>query len=168
MNFTADPAKNALVFSVTDLTGGFKSESFRYKESIFIATGSADVSMKNVSVSVGIQMTTQPGSEGRMIPAISAVDVSVSIDKKGLKINLSGNLWTKFANFFEWFFESTICSEIETQLKDQITNTMPKIVNQLILASDGYATPVPFEKITEFLTVDFSQYSPTTVTSTAI
>jgi hypothetical protein len=168
VNFTSDPAQNALVFSVTDLAGGFKSKSFRIKESIFIATGSADVSMKNVGVTVGIQMTTQPGSEGRKLPAIAAVDVSVSIDKKGIDIKLSGNIWTTFANWFEWFFESTICSQIEAQLKDQITNTLPKIVNQLILASDGYATPAPFEKITEFLTVDFSQINPVAVTAVTI
>ena len=54
VNFTSDPANNALVFSVTDLAGGFKSKSFKIKESIFIATGSADVTMKNVSVTVGV------------------------------------------------------------------------------------------------------------------
>ena len=45
---------------------------------------------------------------------------------------------------------------------------MPKIVNQLILASDGYTTPAPFEKITEFLTVDFSQFAPIAVTAATI
>lgn len=117
MNFSSDPSRNALVFSVTDLACEFKSQSFRVKESIFVATGSADVSMKNVAITVGIQMTTQPGSDGRQLPAIAAVDVSAKIDHKGLDIKLDGNIWTTLASWFEWFFTSTICDEIETQIK---------------------------------------------------
>jgi hypothetical protein len=55
-------------------------------------------------------MTTQPGSEGRLLPAVAAVDVAVKIDKKGLDITLKGNYLTKLASWFEWFFEGTICS----------------------------------------------------------
>ena len=55
MNFTSDPAQNALVFSVTDLTCLFRSSDFRLKEKMVDAKGSADVvMMKNVAVTVGI------------------------------------------------------------------------------------------------------------------
>lgn len=102
------------------------------------------------------------------MPAIATVDVNAKIDKKGLDIKLDGNIWTTLASWFEWFFTSTICNEIESQIKDQITNTLPPLVNKLIVASDGYATPVPFEKMTEFLTVDFSQFAPVAISTTTI
>jgi len=50
VNFKSDSAKNALVFSVDDLKAEFKSANFRYKELIFIATGSADVKISQFSV----------------------------------------------------------------------------------------------------------------------
>jgi hypothetical protein len=55
VNFTSDPANNALVFSVTDLTCLFRSADFRLKEKLVVAKGSADVfMMKNVAVTVGL------------------------------------------------------------------------------------------------------------------
>jgi hypothetical protein len=54
VNFKSDATKNALVFSVEDLKAEFKSAHFRYKEMIFIATGSADVKISQFSVQVGV------------------------------------------------------------------------------------------------------------------
>jgi len=167
VNFSSDPNQNALVFSVADLAGEFKCDDFKYTELyIFKASGSADVKMKNVSVTVGLQMTTQAGSEGRLLPAVAAVDVAVKIDKGGLDISLKGNYLTKLASWFEWFFEGTICSKVEDQLTSAIKEKMPAFLNNLILKSDGYATPVPFEKMTEFLTVDWSMFAPVLITGT--
>jgi len=71
--------------------------------------------------------------------------VKVHIDAKHLDISLSGNIWTTMASWFEWFFESTICSQVESQLKTQLETTVPKLVNDAILASDGYVTPLAFD-----------------------
>jgi hypothetical protein len=103
-----------------------------------------------------------------LLPAIAAVDVKVHIDAKHLDIKLSGNIWTTLASWFEGFFESTICSEVESQLTTQLETTLPKLVNDAILASDGYVTPLAFDSLTQYLTVDFSQSTPVTITETSI
>ena len=58
VNFTPNVSQNALIFSVTDLSGEFNCEHFKFKESVLVATGSVNVKMRNMSVVVGVKMDT--------------------------------------------------------------------------------------------------------------
>ena len=54
VNFSTDPGKNALVFSVTDLTCLFRTKEFSLKKFV-TAKGSAEVwMMKNVAITVNL------------------------------------------------------------------------------------------------------------------
>ena len=54
MNFSADSAENAVVFSITNFKGQFFCDDFRYKETIFIAKGDIEVDLKKIEITAGI------------------------------------------------------------------------------------------------------------------
>jgi hypothetical protein len=59
-------------------------------------------------------MTTQVGSDGRLLNAISAVHTSLKIDKNHCNISISGSFFTELAKIIEWMFKSKIIGEIES------------------------------------------------------
>lgn len=101
-----------MVLSVTGISGEFHSGYFHVHESIFGASGHIDVNLQNVALTIGIGMTTQEGSEGRLLNAITSVHTSLVIDKDHCDIHISGSFFTELASIIEWMFKSKIIGEI--------------------------------------------------------
>lgn len=111
--FAVDPAKNAITLTCNNLSAKFHTGSFQSKHWIFIATGHAEVDMSKVTVGVGLKFKTQTLSDGRVVPAVDAVDIVVNIDEDDIDIHISGNIWSDFASLFESLFKGAISDMIK-------------------------------------------------------
>ena len=140
--FAADSAQNALTLTCNSLSAKFHTGSFHAKEWIFVATGHADVDMKKVTVEVGLQFTTQTLGDGRVVPAVNAVDVKVDIDKDDIDIHIHGNIWSDFASMFESLFKDDIADLIRDTVTDVLNSEIPQFGNKFLAKQDG-KTKIP-------------------------
>ena len=99
--------------------------------------------MQNVALTIGIGMTTQVGSDGRFLNAISAVHTSLLIDKDHCDIHISGSFFTELAKMIEWMFKSKIIGEIQDQVVSLVNSQLPATINKIILAKNGFIDPIP-------------------------
>ena len=116
VEFTVDTAKNAIVLTCKDLSATFVTRDFRMKEFIFIATGTAEVDLETIEIALGIEFTTQTLTDGRIVPAVNAVDVIVDIDRNDLKFHIHGNIWTDMASIFEPLFKGAVLDGITSAI----------------------------------------------------
>lgn len=105
-------AENALTLTITGIGGEFHSGYFHVHESFLGASGHIDVTLQNVALTIGIGMTTQVGSDGRLLNAISAVHTSLVIDKDHCDISIGGSFFTEVAKMIQWMFKSKIIGAI--------------------------------------------------------
>ena len=101
-----------MVLTCSDLTATFLTKDFRFKETIFIATGTAEVDLEKIKIQLGVSFLTQTLADGRIVPAVDAVDVIVDIDRSDLDFHIHGNVWTSIASVFEPFFKGAVLDEI--------------------------------------------------------
>lgn len=71
------------------------------------------------------------------MPAVSAVDVLVDINRNDIDIKIWGNIWSDFASAFEIFFKSTVVDLIQDTVRDTLTTTVPEMVNNEMKTLDG-------------------------------
>ena len=129
VEFTVDTAKNAIVLTCNDLSATFVTRDFRAKEFIFIATGTAEVDLETIKLALGIEFTTQTLADGRVVPAVEAVDVIVDINRNDLKFHIHGNIWTDMASVFEPLFKGTVLDIVTSTVTTALTTTAPTVAN---------------------------------------
>ena len=134
---SVDTAKNALTLNMNDLSANFYTDSFRAHSWIFVATGHAEVEMDTVNIGMGLSFSTQTLDDGKVVPAVSAVDVLVDINRDDIDIKIWGNIWSDFASAFEIFFKSTVVDLIQDTVRDTLTTTVPELLNSEMKTMDG-------------------------------
>jgi hypothetical protein len=72
------PTENGVYLLCQGLSGVFYTSDFRYRETIFVATGHADVKMNTINLGVGIKFITQAVT-GRILPAIDPLTYSLTL-----------------------------------------------------------------------------------------
>ena len=93
--------------------------------------------MNQVSIGMGLSFSTQTLADGSIVPKVSAVDVTVDINRSDIDLHISGNIWTDFASAFEVFFKGTVVDMIRDEIRDTLTKTLPDYANQFIVKTDG-------------------------------
>jgi len=150
-----------MVLTCSDLTATFLTKDFNLKETILIATGSAEVDLKKIKLQLGVSFKTQTLADGRIVPAIDTVDVIVDIDRSDLDFHIHGNVWTWVASLFEPLFKGAVLDEITSQLNTAMKTTAPKLANAFIASTEANSMIIPdlwFDWMTEqpFLVTDTS------------
>lgn len=135
--FETDVANNAVVLTCNDLSAVFRTNSFRSHWLFFIATGNIEVDMNSVSIGMGLSFGTQTLTSGAIVPKVTAVDVTVDINRSDIDLHIHGNIWTDFASAFEVFFKGTVVDMIRDEIRDTLTNTLPDYANSFIAKTDG-------------------------------
>ena len=74
---------------------------------------------------------------GAVVPKVTAVDVTVDINRSDIDLHISGNIWTDFADAFEVFFKGTVVDMIRDEIRDTLTNTLPNYANSFIANTNG-------------------------------
>ena len=138
ITFYTSVAENAVIMEVDNLSCQFFSEHFRAKETIFIAKGDVEVDMKDVKIVVGLAFDTLTLDDGRIVPAVSAVNVDFEISRRHLDIHLHGNLWTDLGSLFEIFFKGTVIDIIQDTVKTALNVGVPAVSNTIMTRMDGY------------------------------
>ena len=162
VQFSVDTAQNALKLTMNNLSANFYTDSFRAHSWIFVAKGHAEVDMKTVNIGLGLSFSTQTTADGKVVPAVSAVDVLVDINRNDISISIWGNIWADFASAFEIFFKSTVVGLIQDTVRDTLTTTIPNYLNAEFAAMDGNLL-VPG---TEFWNLDWQTPLAAVVTDT--
>ena len=140
--FDVDVANNAVKLTCKDLSANFYSDSFRAHSWIFVAKGNLEVKMSTVGIGLGLSFTTQTLPDGRVMPAVDAVDVLVDIDRNDIDIKIWGNIWADFAAAFEIFFKSTVVGLIQDGVETALSTTVPAVINAAFAGTDGmFAIP---------------------------
>lgn len=139
VRFYTQVAENAIVLEMDNLSCQFFSEHFRAKETIFVAKGDVEVDMKDVKIVVGLSFSTLTLSDGRVVPAVSAVDVDFEISRRHLDIHLHGNLWADLGDLFEVFFKGTVIDLIQDTVVTTLNAGIPAISTAVMTKTDGYA-----------------------------
>ena len=122
---------------MNDLSANFYTDAFRAHSWIFIAKGHAEVRMKTVNIGLGLSFSTQTTADGHVVPAVSAVDVLVDINRNDIDIKIWGNIWADFAAAFEIFFKSTVVGLIQDTVRDTLTTYIPDYLNTEFATMDG-------------------------------
>ena len=141
-----------MVLTCSDLTATFLTKDFSLKETIFIATGLAEVDLEKIKLQLGVSFTTQTLADGRIVPAIDTVDVIVDIDRNDLKFHIHGNIWTDIASIFEPLFKGAVLDEITSQLNNAMKVTAPTLANAFIAGTEANSMIIPdlwFDWMTE-------------------
>jgi len=141
-----------MVLTCKDLTATFLTKDFSLKETIFIATGLAEVDLNKIEIQLGVKFLTQTLADGRIVPAVDAVDVIVDIDRHDLKFHIHGNIWTDIASVFEPLFKGAVLDEITTQLNQALKTTAPNLANTFIAGTEANNMIIPdlwFDWMTE-------------------
>ena len=141
-----------MVLTCSDLTATFLTRDFNLKETIFIATGTAEVDLEKIKLQLGVSFKTQTLADGRIVPAIDTVDVIVDIDRNDLKFHIHGNIWTDIASIFEPLFKGAVLDEITSQLNNAMKVTAPTLANQFIAGTEANSMIIPdlwFDWMTE-------------------
>ena len=112
VSLVTDVANNAIVLTANNLSAKFFCDSFRAHSWIFVAKGHLEVDMSTVNIGIGLKFKTQTLTDGRSVPAVEAVDVTVDIHRNDINIKIWGNIWADFASAFEIFFKSTVVGMI--------------------------------------------------------
>ena len=74
------------------------------------------------------------------MPAVSAVDVLVDINRNDIDIKIWGNIWADFAAAFEIFFKSTVVGLIQDTVRDTLTTYIPDYLNTEFATMNGNLT----------------------------
>ena len=135
--FETDVANNALKLTANKLTAKYNCDSFRAHEWIFVAKGHLEVDMNDVNIGLGLKFKTQTLADGRVVPAVEAVDVLVDIDRNDIKLHIWGNIWTDFASAFEIFFKGTVVDDIRDAIRSTLETTVPDYINEFLAQQDG-------------------------------
>ena len=162
VQFSVDTAKNALVLTCSDVTGQFVTKDFSAKEFIFIATGLAEVDLEKITLALGVSFTTQTLADGRVVPAVEAVDVVVDIDRNDLKFHIHGNIWTDMASVFVPLFKGAILDAVTSAIDTALQTTAPTLVNSIIAKTDA------MNEIIGNLFIDWETEQPFYVTDTSL
>ena len=142
VRFYTSVEENAVILEMDNLSCQFYCDKFRAKELIFVAKGDVEVDMKDVKIVVGLAFDTMTLGDGRIVPAVTAVNVDFEISRRHLDIHLHGNLWTDFASLFEVFFKGTVVDLIQDTVVDTLNAGIPAISTAVMTKLDGYF-PVP-------------------------
>ena len=117
-DFKLEAGNNSVKFYANKISGSFHSSDFRYKELIFIATGSVDAKIKDMSVAFELEYTTQKLKNGDLVPAFKAISSSVSLSKSDIDISIHGNIWSDLANILKGLFMGVVKDQINGAIKD--------------------------------------------------
>jgi len=120
--------------------------------------------MDTVNIGLGLKFKTQTLADGRVVPAVEAVDVTVDINKDDIDIKISGNIWSDFASAFEIFFKGTVVDLIHDSVHDALAKTVPDFINSELATADGNLQVPSFN--TWFL--DWQTSLPAVITSTTV
>jgi len=142
VQFFTDVENNAVVMRCDKLSAKFRSNAFRYKETIFVAKGYAEVDINQIDIQFGIKFDLNTLPDGRMVPSISGVDIENHINRFDINIKLGGNLITDFASLFEVFFVGTVADLIEETINLTLNTGIPLVADTVLNYTDGYF-PVP-------------------------
>ena len=137
VTFAVDTANNALTLTMNNLSATFYTDNFRAHSWIFVAKGHADVIMDTVNIGLGLSFSTQTTPSGHVVPAVSAVDVLVDINRNDINIQIWGNIWSDFAAAFEIFFKSTVVDLIQDTVRDTLSTTIPAALNSELATMNG-------------------------------
>jgi len=102
--------------------------------------------MDTVNIALGLSFKTQTLPDGRMVPAVDAVDVLVDINRDDIDIKIWGNIWSDFASAFEIFFKSTVVELIQDTVQDTLSKTVPDYINTALATQDGLLPISDFSK----------------------
>mmetsp|Transcript_55057 Transcript_55057/g.75654 ORF Transcript_55057/g.75654 Transcript_55057/m.75654 type:complete len:243 (+) Transcript_55057:28-756(+) len=164
--FSVDTKNNAMVLTCSNLGITFTSEKFKYRELLIWTTGSVTVNMNTVKIQAGFGQTTQTLADGRIVPAFTAEDVKVEIDRSDIDIHIHGSIIGDIVNLFTWFFKGIVANEIEDNIKLALETTAPAIGSALMAATDGYLY-VPYIGDLSNLVLDWETPQPNLITATA-
>ena len=107
-----------------------------------MAKGDIEVDLKKIQITAGVGFGKQTLADGRDVPLINAVKVSMDIDRRDIDIHLHGNIWTDFASLFEVFFKGTVIDMIQDTTVQVLNTGIPLIGNTAMTKLDGFF-PVP-------------------------
>lgn len=139
--FSTNAATNEVSLRANHLTASFTSKDFHFQEWIFIATGSATVSLNDIDIGFGMTFKTQTLADGTVMPLFGSADVVVNIDRSNIDIDLSGNIWTDLVSLFEVFIKGPVADELQSVLSKVLTG-LPGMASDALAATDGRA-PMP-------------------------
>ena len=90
-----------------------------------------------------MQMTKQTLPNGKLVPAISVLDASVTIPKDKVTITIKGNWVAEIANAFKSFFLGTVIDQMQRQIKAAILKELPPNVNKAVSVQNGVTELYP-------------------------
>lgn len=107
IQFILNPATNGIQFNTTDLTAHISADfSISY---LFIqVAGTAKIDITNIVADLGIDLATQPGTNGELAPAVKSRDVELVINQDDITIDLEGPGVAKIADLVKPMIKNLI------------------------------------------------------------
>jgi hypothetical protein len=128
---------NSIILSVNDLTASFKSNDLLIKVWIITCDGTIDGAIKDMSVSVKLQMDQQTLPNGRKVPGIHVLDVSVDIPDKGLNLTVQGNKVAQVVDQIVTALLPQIKNLLKNELQKGLMKALAPTINKVVADQNG-------------------------------
>ena len=150
ISLTFNQLVNGGILTAKDIDGVI-SGSIRYKI-LFISIG-ADVKVTFEPGAVTITSQLPLHSQminGRNLPRVDIQNFDLSFDPNKIHIDLSGNVLADILDKLIWIIKSVVIKEIEKVVDSQVPPKLKDVINNRIIASNGFAPLI------EGLSIDFA------------
>jgi len=124
--------KNSVVISANDLSATFHSSNLEYNILFFKAEGSVDAKIKDMSVSLELEIETQKLSNGNIVPSVKVLHSSVNLPTDHIDLSIHGNCIAQIADLVKGLFMGTVRDQITGNVNKALRDSVPPALNKLI------------------------------------
>jgi|TARA_B110000285_G_C14695568_1_gene411060 hypothetical protein len=108
-----------------------------YKKWFFVANGSLQVDISQLSLNVRVGLKTQTLPNGDRVPKLVVTSASLNINKDQLKVQMAGNMFFRVVDDIQWAFINEIRFAIDEAVSLGIEYELPKVFDQMMVKAEG-------------------------------
>lgn len=126
-----------ITLQISDLSASFGSESLFYKKWYFVANGSLQVDITQLSLSVRVGLKTQSLPNGDRVPKLEVVAATLDIPSNHLKVQMAGNTFFRVVDDIQYYFINEIRFAINEAVSLGIEYELPKVFDSMMVKEQG-------------------------------
>lgn len=138
VDFSFDPAKNAVVFTAHDISGAITGK-FKQRLLLVSARGKFEADFKDGGISIHIAVPLHSQLlNGRVIPKIEVQDFNIGFSTSKIKIRIWGGFLADIGDLFIGLFKHTIIRSIAKGINTKVPPQLNTAIQSYLVASNGF------------------------------
>jgi hypothetical protein len=131
--FSLNPPTNGITFDANNFVSHVTA-NFAYSNVIISVTGTAKIDITGIKATVGLDLASQQGTTGGLVPALKSRTIDLVISQDNIAIDLQGDGVDEIADIVKPVIRSIISNQVTAAIKAQLPDIINNDVNQDIAA----------------------------------